>query len=137
MKVFVNHKTALAFDDEDKSLRMIGASSNMKNDYEKYEKACEQIRQDNTLLLDAFVAMLQGQRLAPRTIGKHRDNVDFFINEFLFYEGPKQPAEGIGEVSEFLGDWFIRKAMWSTPEISRPTPQASISSTAFWRRLTR
>ena len=87
----------------------------MKDSYEKIEKACEQIRQENAILLESFVAMLQGQRLAPRTIGKHRENVDFFINEFLVYESPQRPGQGIGEVSEYLGDWFIRKAMWSTP----------------------
>ncbi|MDA1278341.1 MAG: recombinase [Verrucomicrobia bacterium] len=87
----------------------------MKDDYEEYEKACGQIRKENGLLLDDFVRMLRSQRLALSTIKTHRGNVDFFINEFLLYERPQRPADGIDEISEFLGDWFIRKAMWSTP----------------------
>jgi hypothetical protein len=90
-------------------------TSNMKNDYEEYEKACKQIRHENEQLLDGFVALLRSQRLSTRTIRTHRENVDFFINEFLLYEGAKRPADGIDEIGTFLGDWFIRKAMWSTP----------------------
>jgi len=88
----------------------------MKDDYGEYTKTCEKIRQENALLLDDFVLRLRGQRLSPRTIRTHRDNVDFFINEFLLSEDPKRPAEGIGEGDDYFGDWFIRKAMWSTPK---------------------
>ena len=137
LKVFVDPKRALTFGGEDELSAKRDTASNMKDDYKEYTKTCERIRQENAQLLDGFVTVLRNQRLATRTIRTHRENVDFFINEFLLNERPQRPAEGIGEVSEFLGDWFIRKAMWSTPEISRPTPQASISSTAFWRRLTR
>jgi hypothetical protein len=88
----------------------------MKDAYKEYEKACAQIRQENSLLLDGFVLMLRNRRLAPRTISKHRDNVDFFINEFLLYrDATQRPAEGMTEAEAFFGDWFIRKAMWSTP----------------------
>ena len=93
----------------------------MKDRYKDYENNCGQIRQENALLLDGFVALLREQRLAPGTIGKHRENVEFFINEFLLYRDATRPAEGIGEISEFLGDWFIRKAMWSTPRYIKGT----------------
>jgi len=87
----------------------------MNDEYKEYEKACVIIRQENELLLDDFVRMLESQNLAPRTIKKHRDNVDLFINEFLLYDGTVRPADGIGDVSMYFGDWFIRKAMWSSP----------------------
>ena len=88
----------------------------MKDAYKEYEKSCGLIRQENALLLDGFVGMLRGQRLATTTISKHRGNVDFFINEFLLYtDATKRARDGIGEIDAFLGDWFIRKAMWSTP----------------------
>jgi hypothetical protein len=32
-----------------------------------------------------------------------------------YTDATQRPADGIGEIDEFLGDWFIRKAMWSTP----------------------
>ena len=114
-RLFVDHETALTLGNEDKATAKISDSPNMKDAYKEYEKACGQIRQENAQLLDDFVLMLRSQRLAPRTISKHRDNVDFFINEFLLYTDAKRPSDGIGEVDVFLGDWFIRKAMWSTP----------------------
>ena len=108
LKVFVGHKTALTLGNEDRATAKISDSPNMKDAYREYEKACGQIRQENALLLDGFVLMLRSQRLAPRTISKHRDNVDFFINEFLLYTDATRPSDGIGEVDVFFGDWFIR-----------------------------
>lgn len=93
----------------------------MKDDYEKYEKSCERIRQENTQLLDEFVTLLRSQRLAPRTIRTHWENVNFFVNTFLFYQDAKRPADGIGDVSDFFLDWFIRQAMWSTPRTIKST----------------
>lgn len=52
--------------------------------------------------------------MSDKTIKKHVENIDFFINDFLTYYEPVQACEGIVKVNEFLGDWFIRKAMWST-----------------------
>ena len=65
--------------------------------------------------------MLREHRLEPATIRKHRENVDFFINEFLLYQETKKPEEGIDDIDEFLGDWFIRKALWSTPRHIKAT----------------
>jgi hypothetical protein len=51
--------------------------------------------------------------LKKATAQKHRQNIDFYINEFLLYESPIHASEGAGEVGMFLGYWFIRKAMWA------------------------
>lgn len=116
MKVFLDQKTTLTLGNEDRAPAKVSDSPNMKDAYEEHEKSCGLIRQENALLLDGFVDMLRGQRLATTTITKHRENVDFFINEFLLYtDATQRPQEGIGEIDAFLGDWFIRKAMWSTP----------------------
>lgn len=48
--------------------------------------------------------------------------MDFYINEYLLYEEPLSFDEGIYRIDDFLGWFFIRKCMWSTP--------ASIKSTA-------
>lgn len=112
LKLFVDPKTALGLGDEVTVTAINGAAPPVKTDY---EIACEAIRQENARLLDDFVGLLRSKRLARSTIRKHRENVEFFINEFLLYEDAKRPADGISEVAEFLGDWFIRKAMWSTP----------------------
>lgn len=48
-------------------------------------------------------------------------NVDFYINDFPLYYDIKRYKQGIETIDDFLGDFFIRKCMWSTP--------ASIKST--------
>jgi len=102
-----------------------------------YERACEEVRRENERLLDTFVGLLRRQRLAPRTIKRHRDNVEFFINEFLLWEGVKRPDEGIEDVDAFLGDWFIRKAMWSTPSTIKSNATSLYKFYAFLAALDR
>lgn len=89
-------------------------------DLEEYEKQYEKIRKDNEELLAVFREDLSN--LKPTTIRRHLSNVDFYINEYLLYEEPLSFDEGIYRIDDFLGWFFIRKCMWSTP--------ASIKSTA-------
>jgi hypothetical protein len=85
------------------------------DDYDKYDEACEKIREENEALLDEFEAWLGEQNLATKTIDRHRENVDFYINEFLLYEDAVPANEGAGEIGFFWGYWFIKKAMWASP----------------------
>ena len=39
----------------------------------------------------------------------------FFLNEFLIRAGALPMEEGISMLDEYLGNFFIRKCMWSTP----------------------
>lgn len=41
-------------------------------------------------------------------------NVDFFINDYLLYYEPISAKNGSSQVGCFLGDWFIRKAIWAS-----------------------
>ena len=134
LKLFVDPKTTLALGDEETVTAINGAAPPVKTDY---EIACEASRQKNARLLDDFVGLLRSQRRAPRTIKKHRDNVDFFINEFLLYEDAKGAAEGSGEVDAFLGEWFIRKAMWSTPRALKSSASSLYLFYAFMAALDR
>ena len=36
------------------------------------------------------------------------------INEYLLYDAAIPANKGAVEINSFLGDWFIRKAMWSS-----------------------
>ncbi|MBE9175425.1 recombinase [Synechocystis salina LEGE 06155] len=82
--------------------------------YEDYESQVKEIREQNESVLQDFKAWLTRKGLAPKTIREHYSNIDFYINHFLVYEMPKLPAEGVDEISYFLGYWFIRKATWSS-----------------------
>ena len=84
-------------------------------DYDEYEKACKKIQLENETYLDLFEKDLVSSGLSEKTIRRHLKNVDFYINTFLLREGPRPMTDGIFYLDFFLGDFFIRKCMWSTP----------------------
>lgn len=84
------------------------------DDYEKYEENCEKIKKNNQLLLNNFEIWLKTSGLTKKTINKHSQNIDFYINEYLLYEDATEPQDGVDSINMFLGYWFIKKAMWSS-----------------------
>ena len=94
----------------------------MTDDYARYEKQCEGIRQENAKLLDEFAEWLVAKGLSEATVIRHRDNMDFYLNHFLLYEDAERAEAGVHMAGTFLGYWFIRKAMWAS--------RASIKSNA-------
>ena len=94
----------------------------MSYDYEKYEKDCTKIREENETYLALFEKDLIASGLSAKTVGRHVSNASFYINDFLLYDDANPMCEGTKCVHSFFGDFFIRKCMWSTP--------ASIKSTA-------
>jgi intergrase/recombinase len=84
------------------------------SDYEQHRIECARIRKSNEALLAEFAEWLQASGLSSQTISDHVENVDFYINEYLLYEEPVEPQDGIRAVDNFLGYWFIRKAMWAS-----------------------
>lgn len=83
--------------------------------YEQYEKDCKKIKKANKRLLADFETCLEDAGLSPKTIDRHYSNIDFYLNEFLLYEEAIEAREGVSYVDMFLGYWFIKKAMWSSP----------------------
>jgi site-specific recombinase XerD len=86
----------------------------MDFDYEAFEKERDAIREINKLHLEEFEKWLKSSGLSEKTIDRHVSNVDFYINEFLCYYDAQDVQAGCYDVDQFLGDWFIRKAMWSS-----------------------
>ena len=85
-------------------------------DYEEYEFLCEKERTKNSKYLNVFKKGLEDSGLTHKTVRQHMDNVDFYVNEFLLREEPLPMEKGCGSmISMFLGYFFIRKCMWSTP----------------------
>ena len=83
-------------------------------DYEQYTKTCQTIQKTNNRLLQLFEEALVKSGLKEKTINRHLSNVDFFLNEFLIRAGALPMEEGISMLDEYLGNFFIRKCMWST-----------------------
>ena len=87
--------------------------------WEEYEKKCEKIRKDNKRYLEIFTENLKG--LSPKTIRAHLNNVDFYINEYLLREDALSMEQGVSHIDNYLGNFFIRKCMWSTPATIKST----------------
>ena len=88
-------------------------------DWEEYEEKCEEIRKENKRYLEIFEKDLEG--LSPKTVRNHLDNVEFYINEYLLREDALRMNEGITQIDNYLGYFFIRKCMWSTPATVKST----------------
>jgi len=73
-----------------------------------------EIDKDNEMYLAGFAMWLKSKGLSNKTINTHVRNVDFYINDYLCYYDLKDVSQGCTEINGFLGDWFIRKAAWSS-----------------------
>lgn len=91
----------------------------MSDSYEQYEKECEVIRKENEGYLDLFREDLKAKGLTDKTISRHVSNLDFYLNEYMLYEDAQHMEAGTRCISDFLGYFFIRKCMWSSPSSIR------------------
>lgn len=83
------------------------------DEFEKYEQDCKAIVEENERLLEIFAEDLQS--LKPQTIARHVDHVEFYLNTYLLRMGAYDFTYGIGMIDDYLGNFFIRRCMWSTP----------------------
>ena len=90
-----------------------------EKEYQEYERACKRIKKDNAKLLADFNQRLSKEGLAKKTVRRHVDNTEFYINTFLLNEDAIPAKDGASHISMFLGYWFIRKAMWASPSAIR------------------
>ena len=81
-------------------------------DYLDFSEQNEDTNHDYLIL---FQEDLENAGLKQKTIYNHLSNVDLFINDFLGYRMNVTMEEGVTMLGDFLGDYFIRKCMWSTP----------------------
>ena len=84
-------------------------------DYDQYLEECKKIKERNYLLLDLFKDDLIQSGLKDKTISRHLSNVEFYINEFLLYMDAYPMEEGLNMLDDYLGNFYIRKCLWSTP----------------------
>jgi hypothetical protein len=91
--------------------------------YKEYEQKCSEIRKRNASYLDEFWEDLSNAGLKEKTMNKHYQNVDFYINTYLLREEPLEMKCGTDsfKIDGFLGNFFIRKCMWSTPGTIKST----------------
>ena len=65
--------------------------------------------------LKMFEKSLEEKQLTAKTIRKHVSNIDFYLNDYLtYYDEIIKMKDGTQYTGSFLGDWFIRKAIWAS-----------------------
>ena len=87
----------------------------LEDDYGTFLKECEKIRKTNDELLLLFGESLEKAGISIKTINKHLSNVSFYINDYLLREETYSMEAGVEMIDDFLGNFYIRKCMWSTP----------------------
>ncbi len=83
-------------------------------DYKLYEVNVEKNTKRNKKFLKIFESWLNKQKLTQRTIKKHLDNAQLYIDDYLNYYEATKMEDGVKMVYSFLDDWFIRKCLWSS-----------------------
>lgn len=91
----------------------------MHDDENDYEAQHEKILAANAELLDTFYTHLESKNLSPKTAGRHANNIAFFADRYLADYEATSLVDGYDMIAGFLGDWFIRKAMWSNEKSIR------------------
>lgn len=86
-----------------------------------YDKEVKKNEKRNEKFLEEFENYLREKNLSSKTISNHLSNVDFYLNNYLVYYDVIKMEDGVSELGGFLGDWFIRKCMWSTESTVRST----------------
>ena len=89
--------------------------------YEDFEKESKSIREENRILLDGFEEWLRQSGLKDKTIRKHVQNADFYINDYLLYDSCTPAKEGVSAINSFFNWFFPRKAMWSSRASTKET----------------
>jgi len=86
----------------------------MVYDSEALERREKEILKENEKHLVGFEKWLKATGLSKKTINTHVSNVEFYINNYLCYYDVYDVKQGAMQIYGFLGNWFIRKAAWSS-----------------------
>lgn len=79
------------------------------------EKQLKENTKRNEDYIKMFEKSLEEKQLTAKTIRKHVSNIDFYLNDYLtYYDEIIKMEDGTQYTRSFLGDWFIRKAMWAS-----------------------
>lgn len=84
------------------------------NDEEDYDDMRARLEEANEVILVNFLNHTIGVRKKGKMkMHKMADLLRFFGNEYLLNYESQNLLEGLSSFSSFVGDWFIRKCMWS------------------------
>lgn len=90
----------------------------MLMDYLDFSEQNEDTNHEYLLL---FQEDLENAGLKQKNIYNHLSNADLSINDFSGNRMNVTMEEGVTMLGGFLGDYFIRKCMWSSPSTVKTT----------------
>lgn len=90
----------------------------MLMDYLDFSEQNEDTNHEYLLL---FQEDLENAGLKQKNIYNHLSNADLSINDFSGNRMNVTMEEGVTMLGAFLGDYFIRKCMWSSPSTVKTT----------------
>lgn len=96
-------------------------TENNYNYEEDEDNLYEKLQKENEEYVKIFESDLLEKGLSAKTVNRHINNIDFYLNHFLLYGDLIPMKHGCGMVDAFLGEFFIRKCMWSTPGTIKST----------------
>lgn len=93
------------------SIAHLNITNNDSQNTAKYK--LDILHQQNSLYLQLLESDLAG--LAPRTIKRHLQNVDFFLNTYLLFDEalPLTMEEGVNAIDDFLGYFLEEKTYFA------------------------
>lgn len=72
--------------------------------------------------ISEFAEWLMDSGISEKTILKHMNNVSLYLIDYLqYYLGSDKLVDGCAAIDGFLGDWFIRKCIWSSKTTIKET----------------
>lgn len=79
---------------------------------EDFEFKIEENKKRNKKYINEFENWLNEKKLVKKTIRKHLNNIDLYINDYLNYYDVTEMEDGINCIHSFLDGWFIEKCLW-------------------------
>ncbi len=82
--------------------------------FEQVDKLLDTQIAENEILINLFERYLTGQSLAPKTIKKHCDNIDFYINTYLLHDSIEKPEDNLNSIDIYFDYFMPRKTMFGS-----------------------
>jgi len=91
------------------------------DNYKIWEKKVEDNHKRNEQFINEFEEWLKEKNLVDKTIRKHINNANLYINDFLNYYDAHKMEDGYYLVYDFLDGWFIEKCLWASKNSLKET----------------
>lgn len=80
-----------------------------------YDKLCDEKIKENEKYFEIFEKELINEGLSEKVKQKHYGKAYFYVNQFLITYDIKSMEDGLYEINDFFGYFFIRKCLFSNP----------------------